>query len=58
VRIWKRISEYWQEEIAHQRLAEFLNPGKFDLKRVNGERFNQLLPLALKPLRNQDVLSQ
>jgi len=43
----KRISEYWQEEVAPQGLVEFLNSGKFDLTRVNKGRFNRLLSLAL-----------
>jgi hypothetical protein len=54
----KRISECWQEEVWHQRLVDFLNHGKYDLNRVNEDRFNQLLPLALKHPKNQDVLKE
>jgi len=54
----KRISECWQEEVWHQRLIDFLNHGKYNLNQVNEDRFNQLLPLALKHPKNRDVLSK
>ena len=43
-----RTTEYWHEDVAHQRLIEFLNWGKYDLNSLNHNRFHHLLPLALK----------
>jgi hypothetical protein len=54
----KRISEYWQEEVAHQRLVDLVNHGKFDLNKLSLDRFNQLWPLAVKHPKNPDVLSE
>jgi hypothetical protein len=54
----KRLSECWQEEVAHQRLVDFLNHGKLDLNRLNGDRFNHHWPLALKHPNNQDMLEK
>ncbi len=53
----KRITEYWKKDIKHQRLVEFLNHGKFDLRGLNSARTNHLLNLALKHKKNQqDIL--
>ena len=50
-----RTTEYWHEDVAHQRLIEFLNWGKYDLRSLNHNRFHHLLPFSLKAA-SKDIL--
>ena len=49
-----RTAEYWHENVAHQRLVDFLNWGKCDLNSLNHNRFHHLLPLAVKENSQED----
>lgn len=51
-----RTTEYWHKKVAHQRVIEFMNWGKYDLNSLNHNRFHHLLPFALKH-NAQDVLA-
>lgn len=53
----KKVSEWWSEKVAHQRLVDFLNHGHIDLNAVNEKRIEHLLPLAMQhPQNRQDLL--
>lgn len=52
----KRLCEYWQSEVHHQRLVHFLNHGHMEMNVLNTRRIEQLLPLAIHHKENCDDL--
>jgi hypothetical protein len=52
----KRLSEYWQEDVAHQRLVHFLNHGHMDIEVLNRLRVEQLLRLVFRHKVNREDL--
>ena len=54
----KRLGEYWQADVDHQRLVHLLNHGHLDLNVLNTLRVEQLLPVMLRHKANRkDLLS-
>jgi len=49
----KRLCESWTEDVQHQRLVHFLNHGYMDLKALNTQRVEHLLPLVLHHRHNR-----
>jgi hypothetical protein len=52
----KRLCEYWQADVHHQRLVHFLNHGHLDLNMLNTLRVEQLLPFMVRHTKNRDDL--
>jgi hypothetical protein len=52
----KRLCEYWQADVHHQRIVHFLNHGHLDLNMLNALRVEQLLPFMVRHTKNRDDL--
>jgi hypothetical protein len=49
----RRLCEYWQEDVHHQRLVHFLNHGHMNMNLLNTRRIEQVLPLAIAHKENR-----
>ena len=54
----KRLCEYWEDDVHHQRLVHFLNHGHMDIRLLNTLRVERLLPLAFQHKKNRTDLLQ